>query len=389
MSQALSDLVERARRQLHDSRSVIADIHVEPHADSVDILGSVLDRATAERLMRALRAQSQGVNWRDEMSTLVAGPDYHWALVMRPVADVRHEPSHRSERVTQALLGEPLEVLRRHESWAFVRLSDGYLGWIATALDSPPLHICAVEIAQAYPALATHVIKQPLAPCYAHPSAEPHEQVGLLPFGIRVQVMGQDGPLQRVRWPDGKLRWIATADLLSLELLPQGRVTGLRQAVGWAQRLVGVPYLWGGKTPFGYDCSGLMQMLFGMIGVSLRRDADQQAELGEPVDPESITFGDLLFFGEAATDDGNRAPGREMTPIGLMRLGQNPSAAQGDHRRDSRVTHVALALSRSEFLDSSRSGGGVALRSLDPDSPIYAPETARGFLFARRLPFQP
>jgi gamma-D-glutamyl-L-lysine dipeptidyl-peptidase len=53
------------------------------------------------------------------------------------------------------------------------------------------------------------------------------------------------------------------------------------------------------------------------------------------------------------------------------------------------VTHVALAVSRHEFLDSSRSGCGVALRSLDPHSPIYAAETAPSFLFARRIPLHP
>lgn len=388
MAHALHDLVELTRRRFADGRTTLADVHADPAPDAVRVRGSVLDRDTAERLMRALRASAPSVNWRDEMNTLVAGPDYHWALVVRPVVDIRREPSNRSERVTQALLGEPIEILRRHHDWALARLSDGYLGWLQTGLDAAPLHLCHVEVAQSYYEHATHIIKQPLAPYYAHPSGEPHEQVGLLPFGIRVQIAGQDGPLQRVRWPDGKLRWIAAADLLPLDLLAQGRIVGLRQVLGWAQRLVGVPYLWGGKTPFGYDCSGLMQILFGLIGVPLRRDADQQAEMGEPIDPEAITFGDLLFFGNASGDP-NRVVGAEPARSSFAWGGQTTPADHADHTRETTVTHVALALSRTDFLDSSRSGCGVALRSLDPRSPIYAPATAPNFLFARRLSLQP
>lgn len=357
MTLALYDLLEQTRQQAIDSRTSLADIHIEPDGESVAVRGQVLDRATAERLMRALRAQAPTVNWRDDMQTLVTGPDYHWALLTRPVADLRREPSHRAERVTQALLGEALETLRVQGAWTLVRLSDGYLGWLFTGFDTPPLTLCHAEQAQAYRQQATHLVIHPLAPFYAHPSGEVHDQSGLLPFGVRVPVVGQDGALQRVRWPDGTLRWISSADLLPLAALAPRCHAGLRQVLDWAQRLIGVPYLWGGKTPFGYDCSGLTQTLFGVLGIDLPRDADQQAERGTPVALDALACGDLLFFGD-------------------------PADAQ--HQRASRVTHVALALNRHEFLDASRSGGGVAIRSRDPRSPIYAAVTAPTLLFARR-----
>lgn len=358
MSLSPGDLVQGLRRELFaDERFTHADIHVARQDDQLALSGTVLDRPTAELLLGTLNQRAPGLNWRDEMTPLVAGPDYSWALATAAVVDVRREASHRTERVTQVLFGEPVEVLRRVDRWAYVRLQDGYLGWCQTSL----LHGCTAEAARDWSAGATHLVRQPLLPCYADASGEPHQQVMLLPFGTRLHVEGADGPYRRVRCPDDVLRWVPATGLLpSAELLHTG-IEGLRTIVSWAQGVIGVPYLWGGKTPFGYDCSGLVQIVFGMLGVPLRRDADQQFGEGLAVDFDDIAFGDCLFFDTNASEEELHASRTEVA-----------------------VTHVALALGNHEFLHASRSYGGVVRGSFDSQSPLYVPSYRLRLLGTRR-----
>lgn len=354
----LQDFVEHARRQYFtDSRTSLGDIHAEPRLDGVHVQGAVLDRQAADGFMHALRTHAPGINWRDQLTPLICGPDYSWALISRAVADLRGEPRNSAERISQALFGEAIEVLRYQDDWAFVRLSDGYLGWMHVE----PLHLCTGETAQLYRHHATAVLKRALVPCYAHPSGAPHEQCALLPFGVRVALEGAIGPFQSIRWPDGTLRWIPATDVLTPHELTPGTTSGLRTLLPWLHQLIGVPYLWGGKTPFGIDCSGLMQIVFGMIGVHLRRDADQQAQSGTPVAFRELSFGDLIFF--------------DTRTSAQAILSQPPDPA---------VTHVGLAINRTDFIHSSWRGGGVIWGSFDPHSPFFTPTYDRRFLGARR-----
>lgn len=351
------DLVQGLRRELFpDKRLCYAELTVEQRAEAVSISGTVLDRGDAEFLLGALNKRAPAVNWRDETTPLVSGPDYSWALNARSVIDVRHEASHKSERVTQIIYGERLEVLRIVENWAFVRLQDGYLGW--AQLNS--LQICTPEAAHDWIGSATHLVRQSLLPCYAVASGEPQQQVMLLPFGARLHVTGADGPYRRILCPDEVIRWVPATGLLALDELEHHGIDGLRTVVNWAQALIGVPYLWGGKTPFGYDCSGLIQTFYGMLGIHLRRDADQQFTEGQGVDFDEVEFGDCLFFDTSTSDD----------------------ALHSQH--ELRVTHVGLALGDHEYLHASRSNGGVVRASFDAQSPLYMRGARQRFLGARR-----
>src|SRR5690349_18638085 len=175
------DLVERVRHEYFwDPSSTYAELHVEERGHAITISGTILDRPSAELLLGTLRQRLPQASWRDEMVPLVAGPDYSWAIVSRAVLDVRREPSNAAERVTQVLYGEPIEILREAGGWAFIRASDGYLGWTQHA----PLLPCTAETIRAWLDGMTHIVRQPLLACYADRSGEPHQQVMLLPFGV-------------------------------------------------------------------------------------------------------------------------------------------------------------------------------------------------------------
>jgi cell wall-associated NlpC family hydrolase len=121
---------------------------------------------------------------------------------------------------------------------------------------------------------------------------------------------------------------------------PQGRAF----ALDLIRRFLGVPYLWGGRSPYGYDCSGLAGTYWELFGVVLPRDADQQFQTGIPVEGPPQP-GDLLFFGESDAEE--------------------PST-----RIDS-ITHVAISLGDNEVIHATGSASGTTLNSLDPTSPIY------------------
>jgi pimeloyl-ACP methyl ester carboxylesterase/cell wall-associated NlpC family hydrolase len=284
----------------------------------------------------------------DEMQVLL-NEGTQWALVNRSVADLRREPRSLSERLNQALLGEAVRVLETHGEWAHVRLArDGYLGWLQAAT----LYRCERDKVEGYQRSCTHLIAGAIVP--ASQSAESsHGQewapAGLLPFGLAVPAGERRGDRLAVRKPDGGCWWVPDYHLLPLAERPGPDAAGIARTLAILRSMIGTPYLWGGCTPFGYDCSGLAQAFWGFLGVQLPRDADQQFAAGVPVEGE-FQPGDLLFFG--AADEPQLLPGEPGTP-----------------RR--RITHVAISLGDDHVIHANGSAWGISINSLNPDHPHY------------------
>jgi hypothetical protein len=354
--QTLHDLFMHVVQQhFNDPRSTFGSLRLAVGDDASRVTGQVLDSAAAMALIDDLRTHAPHVVWQDDTTPLVGGPQHGWTIVTRAVADVRHSPSNRAERVTQALWGEPCEVLQLDNEWAFVRTSHGYLGWT----HAEPLYPCDEATVRAWDQQCTHLVISALAPIYTGVEREPQQQCALLPFGVRVATDAQADRSACIRWPDGSRCWIDAACLLRVTQVPQQNTAGLDLLARWLPMLIGVPYLWGGRTPFGYDCSGLVQALYTIIGVQLPRDADQQSAAGQPVPRADLQRGDLLFFD---------------TDSSLAELPAHPTT----------ITHVAYALDRHAFVHASRRAGGVAWGSLDPLSPCFLPDYERRLVGVRR-----
>ncbi len=188
------------------------------------------------------------------------------------IVPVRKEPSDRAEMVSQWLFGETAEMLDEQENWSLLRFDhDGYEGWV----DNKQLEF--TKTPNTDPDL--RVIDQATI-------ADLGERQVLLPYGGVVPFyedgtilwQGERIPVQAVtnHRPD-----LERADLMELYLHP----------------FLGAPYLWGGRTPSGVDCSGLTQMLFILMGIYLPRDASEQAAEGDPVELLDLCEpGDLVFF---------------------------------------------------------------------------------------------
>ncbi|WP_152044539.1 C40 family peptidase [Aureimonas psammosilenae] len=200
--------------------------------------------------------------------------------VARPIAPLRREGRASATQETQALLGETVLVFEAHDDgWAWVQLDgDGYVGWMERAALSdrlaPATHRVCVPSTLLFP---VPDIKQPVR---AH-----------LPMGARVAVGGEASDR------NATYALVAPEGAVVVQHL-QDLDAKAADFVVVAELFLGAPYLWGGKTPLGADCSGLVQTALGLAGIAAPRDTDmQERELGEAVAPYAPSKrGDLVFW---------------------------------------------------------------------------------------------
>lgn len=260
-----------------------------------------------------------------------------YGFVSVAVADLWTEPRAESERTNQALWCELVRIGERQNGFVECRLEDGYRGW----LDSRFLTSITRSEFEAYR-------RKPRAVVVSKTTAiGPVDPTGNLPhfafFGTRLVVSLKGSDLIGLL-PGGTRVRLKSAGVTPIpENIGPGQLASI---VTTARRFLGTPYLWGGITPFGYDCSGMIQFLLRRFGVDLPRDTKEMIAVGRKVDRASITRGDLLFF----------------------------------------ERHVALSLDADRFIHSSRAGAGVRINSLTPGAPDYRADLDTTFQLARRLP---
>lgn len=223
----------------------------------------------------------------------------HFALLRFAVSPLRAEPAHRSEMVSQLLFGELVEIQDRQEDWFLVRnIFDNYSGWIP-ALMLWPLSNSAANSLLLQPLSFTTQLSQTLL--WNHTPL-------VLPIGCPLPQFQPHG----FSWENGVSLSLLEDQLTSktddfflkeiesflekkdnTDSVEQWR----RNIIKTALPLLNTPYLWGGRTNWGIDCSGFVQTVFKLNGIDLPRDAYQQAEKGQTLGfLEEAQPGDLAFF---------------------------------------------------------------------------------------------
>jgi len=256
-------------------------------------------------------------------------------LVTAAVADVRREANDQAELVTQALLGAPAQIMAIVSGWAQVRLSD-YEGWIRRQ------NLWAPASWSEWQANTRWMVVQPVGRIHAGPSSRTG-LVSLVFLTSRLWVVAEQAGWCQVRLPGNRYGWTprGVVALRPADTPPQASPSELAAT---ARRLLDAPYLWGGVTPLGIDCSGLVQLVYRYYGYIIPRDADQQmaAAIGQMVPFTQLRAGDLIFF----TEEGH-------------------------------VDHVAMSLGGTEYIHANGLDMRVAINSFDPLSPLYRADLAR------------
>jgi cell wall-associated NlpC family hydrolase len=248
------------------------------------------------------------------------------ATVRAPIAPMYGDPYVASVQISQRLSGHEVELLDEQDDWYLARGADGYQGWIHAGFLSP----------------------EP-PPSSRRSGQLPRVSLGCLtrtPNGIRRRL-----PLGARLSPDEVVKaGEAVNDVELAARFPRDPVAITRSA---QELFESTPYLWGGITPWGADCSGFVQSIYGLHGVPLPRDAWQQAEAG--------------------TDAG-----------GLMNLKPADLAFFSD-RDDKRITHVAIALGGRHLVHLALGRGGYGNESLEDEQDPYVGKLKKRFLRARKV----
>ncbi len=227
-------------------------------------------------------------------------------VVVIPVANMYAGPSDKTPVVSQAIYGSNVTLLVSRGEWSRIQTADRYKGWV------PSRHIRIVLSGDGYATSGPTVrVESLFANIYAEPDITKHKPVITVPFETKLEVAAADTdakPSKNQSVPEGWVHvglpgrtnaWIQAGDVSS-----DSKTLSIPESIELAKRFLGFPYLWGGTSSFGFDCSGFTQMLMRERGVVMPRDADKQAAWNGvvAVDRKELQAGDLLFFGSSVKD---------------------------------------------------------------------------------------
>lgn len=296
-----------------DKRTTVFDLKIDSDSNgTLTLSGRVLHKSQLDELPRLLPDVKL-----DTASVNILHTDANERVhVATNLTGLHEKPTFRVPLLSEFPYGTELEVLEEEGKWVFVRQTDGYLGWAYRPY-----------LGEGLAPTSTHLVTAPVIEVLAEPNAV-SEVVTRLVSGTGVTVEEKRDGWSRVR--ANRVGWIESHHLRALGDIPQNVDEKRVMLESDSTRMIGVPYLWGGSSGNGIDCSGFAQLLHRWVGIEIPRDADMQCDAAKPVEPP-YELGDLFFFSE---DD------------------------------DKHITHVGMSLGGTKVIHSSRSHNGVYVDDL-------------------------
>ena len=228
-------------------------------------------------------------------------------VVVVPVANMYSRPTEKADVVSQAIYGSNVKLLESRGEWSRIETADHYRGW------TPSRYLRIILTGNGYATAGPTVqVESLFANIYAEPDVTKHKPVVTIPFEAKLEVVPGDpkgsgkgtskgteesheGWLH-VRLAGQTLAWIQASDVVA-----EPKPLTIQESIELAKRFLGLPYLWGGRSSYGFDCAGFTQMLVRARGINMPRDADQQAAWSgvARIERKNLQAGDLLFFGSS------------------------------------------------------------------------------------------
>ena len=286
--------------------------------------------------------------------------DKIYGLANLSVCNNRFAADHTSEMATQVLLGNPVKLLKKENGYYLIRTPDNYISWTddigITALDSNQMNNWKLQKRIIYSA--------PYGQSYQEASKKSAPVSDLVAGNIFV-LIAKEKQFYKVFYPDGRLAYIPLKEATDYSGWASQANPKASQIVKTAKSMIGIPYLWGGTSSKGLDCSGFTKTCYFLNGIILQRDASQQALYGESINIlekdtvsiakclQNLKPGDLLFFASAK-----------------------------NKRKDARITHTAIYLENGEFIQAA---GLVKINSLISSAANYDKYQTSTLVSARRI----
>jgi hypothetical protein len=215
--------------------------------------------------------------------SLMAVPFFY---VNAPVVDMREMPSHDAEIVSQAIFAEEVFVEKSVGAWVYIYTPDGYSGWVLSDGLTERTSLYKGDV----------IVTRLLAHLYGAEDTT-RGPIKSLPYGVPLTVLdAASARWLKVALPDGAEGYIQKGNVAAYS-----PVLSKEELIEWSRQFLGLPYTWGGRSSFGYDCSGFVQICYRQLGISLQRDARQQ--INDPrfkaISIDKLEAGDLVFFGKS------------------------------------------------------------------------------------------
>jgi len=281
-----------------DHRTSVFDIEiVRLQNSSLTLSGRLLDESQLEALARHFS------KWKLDTGSIriLHKGDLPRRHVATNLTGLYEKPTFGLPLTSELCYGTEVEILDEEGKWVFTRQEDGYLGWAYKS------YLVAGAASQ-----ATHLVLAPAYELRERPEAE-SEIVTRVVSGTGVAVEETRGEWARVA--AHKTGWMPSSLLRAIHELPESIEEKRKTLLEDSARMIGVPYLWGGISGNGIDCSGFARLLHKWVGVDIPRDADMQHATARPVEPP-FEVGDLFFFRESGSE-------RQITHVGISLGGWN------------------------------------------------------------------
>lgn len=335
-----------------DRRTEIFEVDALEEGDTLILKGETSNKAAYDELIGVAKKNHENV--KDSIRLL---PDeelgeQNCGIIYNSTGTIHSEPRYGSETVSQVLLGTPVKVLERNGGWWRIQMPDKYIGWINGSVKR-----LSLQELNAYNKQPKIVITALHSTSFSQADAA-SQPVSDLVAGNMLELKDEKGDFYRISYPNGREAFVKKADAQKLpDWLKSIRLTG-ESIVSVAKRFMGVPYVWGGTSAKGLDCSGFTKTVYFLHGIILQRDASQQVLTGKLIDDtgdfNNAQPGDLVFFGTKASPE-------------------NPK---------ERVVHVGIYIGNKRFVHAS---DYIRINSFDPQDPLYDEYNTNRYLRTKRI----
>ena len=285
-----------------DGRVALFDFEAKKETDGFNIEGETNLPEAAKDLENTLN--QKGIKYTVNIQTL---PDAEglenqtMGVIKISVANLREEPRHAAQLVTQTTLGMPVKVYKKQGSWYYIQTPDGYLAWV----DYGGIQNMTKKQFAHWKSKDKLIYLNPYGKSLKSAKNDA-EVVSDLVAGDILELTAEQGNFYEIAYPDGRTAFVSKADAKPYKIWLADLDVDGEELVMTGEKLMGLPYLWGGTSPKGVDCSGFTKTVYFLNGMVIPRDASQQVHTGVLVDStrnfENLVAGDLLFFGRPATD---------------------------------------------------------------------------------------